>query len=177
MFIYYFCFIMYLFLNWFIFVLQFIIFILKFIYLFFVLKCIYFIILLFHYLFIYLIFLLINIKYLLTKQTDGLLTGVNLKLTTHWSGADTARLWTHPNRKEMFYWMTTQILREVIHLKHFMSYSIWLAARDLSYAPSHRQDSTYHGLCYTSCEAPECPNNYGSEINFGCCIFCYIYHF
>ena len=25
-----------------------------------------------------------------------------------------------------------------------------LAARDLLYAPSHRQDSTYHGLCYTS---------------------------
>ena len=25
----------------------------------------------------------------------------------------------------------------------------WLAARVLLYAPSHRQDSTYHGLCYT----------------------------
>ena len=25
-----------------------------------------------------------------------------------------------------------------------------LAARVLLYAPSHRQDSTYHGLCYTS---------------------------
>ena len=122
---------------------------------------------------------MINIKYLLTKQTDGLLTGVNLKLTTHWSEDDTARLWTHPDRKEIFYWMTTQILREVIHLKHFMSYSIWLAARDLSYAPSHRQDSTYHGLCYTSCEAPECPNNYdwcSSEMNAGCCIFLFIYH-
>ena len=33
------------------------------------------------------------------------------------------------------------------------SYSFRLAARVLSYAPSHRQDSTYHGLCYTSCGA------------------------
>ena len=28
-----------------------------------------------------------------------------------------------------------------------------LTARVLLYAPSHRQDSTYHGLCYTSREA------------------------
>ena len=27
-----------------------------------------------------------------------------------------------------------------------MGYSFWLAARVLLYAPSHRQDSTYHGL-------------------------------
>ena len=31
-----------------------------------------------------------------------------------------------------------------------MGYSFWLAARVLLYALSHRQDSTYHGLCYTS---------------------------
>ena len=31
-----------------------------------------------------------------------------------------------------------------------MSYSFKLAAKDLLYAPSHRQDTTYHGLCYTS---------------------------
>ena len=31
-----------------------------------------------------------------------------------------------------------------------MSYSFRLAARALLYAPSHWQDSTYHGLCYTS---------------------------
>ena len=29
-------------------------------------------------------------------------------------------------------------------------YSFRLAARDILYAPSHREDSTYHGLCYTS---------------------------
>ena len=31
-----------------------------------------------------------------------------------------------------------------------MGYSFWLTARVLLYAPSHRQDNTYHGLCYTS---------------------------
>ena len=31
-----------------------------------------------------------------------------------------------------------------------MSYSFRLAARVLLYAPSHRQDNTYHSLCYTS---------------------------
>ena len=31
-----------------------------------------------------------------------------------------------------------------------MSYSFRLAARVLLYAPSHTQDSTHHGLCYTS---------------------------
>ena len=31
-----------------------------------------------------------------------------------------------------------------------MGYSFWLAARVLLYASSHRQDNTYHGLCYTS---------------------------
>ena len=32
---------------------------------------------------------------------------------------------------------------------HFTGYSFRLTARGL-YAPSHRQDDTYHGLCYTS---------------------------
>ena len=31
-----------------------------------------------------------------------------------------------------------------------MAYSFRLAARVLLYAPSHRQDNTYHSLCYTS---------------------------
>ena len=31
-----------------------------------------------------------------------------------------------------------------------MGYSLRLIARVLLYAPSHRQDNTYHGLCYTS---------------------------
>ena len=32
----------------------------------------------------------------------------------------------------------------------YMGYSFRLAARVLLYNPSHRQDSTYRGLCYTS---------------------------
>ena len=35
-------------------------------------------------------------------------------------------------------------------LHHYMGYSFRLAARVPLYAPSHRQNSTYHGLCYTS---------------------------
>ena len=33
-----------------------------------------------------------------------------------------------------------------------MGYSFQLAARFLLYASSHRQDDTYHSLCYTSCD-------------------------
>ena len=36
---------------------------------------------------------------------------------------------------------------------HHIGYSYRLTARVLLYAPSHRQDSTYRGLCYTSCGA------------------------
>ena len=70
-------------------------------------------------------------------------------------------------RKEMFYltthsthfiygymasdiWlMTILIVRKETRCSH-MGYSFRLTARVLLYAPSHRQDSTYHGLCYTS---------------------------
>ena len=43
-----------------------------------------------------------------------------------------------------------QIAREETHCRHYTGYYYRLAARDLLYAPSHLQDSTYHGLCYTS---------------------------
>ena len=39
--------------------------------------------------------------------------------------------------------------REETRFRH-MGYSFRLTARVLLYAPSHRQDSTYHILCYTS---------------------------
>ena len=39
--------------------------------------------------------------------------------------------------------------REETRCRH-MGYSFRLAARVLLYASSHRQDNTYHGLCYTS---------------------------
>ena len=70
-------------------------------------------------------------------------------------------------RKEMFYltthsthfiygymasdmWLRTiLIVRKETRCRH-IGYSLRLTARVLLYAPSHRQDSTYHGLCYTS---------------------------
>ena len=73
-------------------------------------------------------------------------------------------------RKEMFYltthsthfiyglmamdiWLRTiLIVRKETRCRH-IGYSFRLTARVLLYAPSHRQDSTYHGLCYTSCGA------------------------
>ena len=70
-------------------------------------------------------------------------------------------------RKEMFYlmthsthfiygYMTSDIwLRTMLIVRketrcHNIGYSFRSTARVLLYAPSHRQDSTYHGLCYTS---------------------------
>ena len=47
-------------------------------------------------------------------------------------------------------WLRTiLIVRKETHCRH-IGYSFQLAARVLLYAPSHRQDSTYHSLCYTS---------------------------
>ena len=40
-------------------------------------------------------------------------------------------------------------MREETRCRH-MGYSFRLTARVILYAPSHRQDSTYHGLCHTS---------------------------
>ena len=70
---------------------------------------------------------------------------------------------TVEGRKEMFYltthsthfiygyiWLRTiLIVRKETRCRH-IGYSFRLTARVLLYAPSHRQDSTYHGLCYTS---------------------------
>ena len=70
-------------------------------------------------------------------------------------------------RKEMFY-LTTHSTRfiygymasDIMVKDHTESergnsltphgYSFRLTAKVLLYAPSHRQDSTYHGLCYSS---------------------------
>ena len=47
-------------------------------------------------------------------------------------------------------WLRTiLIVREETRCRH-MGYSYRLTARVLLNAPSHRQDNTYHGLCYTS---------------------------
>ena len=50
-------------------------------------------------------------------------------------------------------WLRTiLIVRKETRCCH-IGYSFRLTARVLLYAPSHRQDSTYHSLCYTSCGA------------------------
>ena len=47
-------------------------------------------------------------------------------------------------------WLRTILIaRKETRCRH-ICYSFRLAARVLLYAPSHRQDSTYHSLCYTS---------------------------
>ena len=47
-------------------------------------------------------------------------------------------------------WLRTiLIVRKETRCRH-IGYSYRLTARVLLYAPSHREDSTYHGLCYTS---------------------------
>ena len=62
--------------------------------------------------------------------------------------------------REMFYltthsthfiygYMTILIVRKETRCRH-IGYSYRVTARVLLYAPSHRQDNTYHGLCYTS---------------------------
>ena len=48
---------------------------------------------------------------------------------------------------------TTDIMRVETRCHHLMGYSFQLAVMDLLCAPSNRQDSTYHSLCYTSCGA------------------------
>ena len=49
-------------------------------------------------------------------------------------------------------WLRTiLIVRKETRCRH-IGYSYRLTARVLLYAPSHRQDNTYHGLCYTSRE-------------------------
>ena len=47
------------------------------------------------------------------------------------------------------WYMTIQIARVDTRRRH-MGYFFRLAARDILYAPFHRQESTYHGICYTS---------------------------
>ena len=50
-------------------------------------------------------------------------------------------------------WLRTiLIVRKETCCRH-IGYSFRLTARVLLYASSHRQDSTYHSLCYTSCGA------------------------
>ena len=47
-------------------------------------------------------------------------------------------------------WLRTILIVRKETRCHHIGYSFRLTARFFLYAPSHRQDSTYHGLCYTS---------------------------
>ena len=50
-------------------------------------------------------------------------------------------------------WLRTiLIVRKETRCRH-IGYSYRLTAKVLLHAPSHRQDNTYHGVCYTSCGA------------------------
>ena len=47
-------------------------------------------------------------------------------------------------------WLRTILIVRNKTRCHHIGFSYQLTARVLLYAPSHRQDNTYHGLCYTS---------------------------
>ena len=47
-------------------------------------------------------------------------------------------------------WLRTILIVRKETRCHHIGYSYRLTARVLLYAPSHRQDNTYHGLCYTN---------------------------
>ena len=57
--------------------------------------------------------------------------------------------WTHWAISRSSQCSTTGVPKAVVCVIH-IGYSYRLTARVLLYAPSHRQDNTYHGLCYTS---------------------------
>ena len=98
------------------------------------------------------------VQWNLQSQTPSSLTET-LKASVWWV------IWS--GRKEMFYltthsthfiygymasdiWLWTILIVRKETCSRHIGYSFRLTARVLLYAPSHRQDSTYHGLCYTS---------------------------
>ena len=106
---------------------------------------------------------------LLHLPVPGLLQLLEQRLGVHQCGG--ARHWNSTGNntgqntsveREMFYltthsthfiygYMASDIwLRTILIVRKETPYSYRLTARVLLYAPSHRQDSTYHGLCYTS---------------------------
>ena len=74
-------------------------------------------------------------------------------------------------------WLRTiLIVRKETRCRH-IGYSYRLTARVLLYAPSHRHDNTYHGLCYTSRGAlAEMRNSsMGTCVDVYVCVCVYIY--
>ena len=105
------------------------------------------------------------------KHTSGPLAGIEHSSTAHHVYAYITGLFYTlkcvQREREMFYltthlthfiygymasdiWLRTiLIVRKETRCRH-ICYSYRLTARVLLYAPFHRQDNTYHGLCYTS---------------------------
>ena len=100
---------------------------------------------------------------MLTQQSKG--TGA---LVIYCSAQCTMEIQDELQREREIFYLTTQsthfiygymasdiwlriilIVRKETRCCH-IGYSYWLTARFLLYASSHRQDNTYHNLCYTS---------------------------
>ena len=64
-------------------------------------------------------------------------------------------------------------MRKETRCRH-IGYSYRLTARILLYAPSHRQDNTYHGLCYTSCGALAGTRNSSMGLHLWLCSSTYL---
>ena len=90
----------------------------------------------------------------------SLITGINNSINHEFKqGKDIERemfyLTTHSTHFIYGYMASDIWLRTILIVRketrcHHIGYSYRLTARVLSYASSHRQDNTYHSLCYTS---------------------------
>ena len=101
------------------------------------------------------------------RTKNSMLIGITSHLSFEYHSIYYTNRHTIGKEREMFYltthsthfiygymasdiWLRTiLIVREETRCRH-IGYSYRLTARVLLYAPSHRQDNTYHGLCYTS---------------------------
>ena len=81
-------------------------------------------------------FLLVNIYYYFNEREMFYLTTHSTHFIYSYMASD---IWLR----------TILIVRKETRCRH-IGYSYRLTARVLLYAPSHRQDNTYHSLCYTS---------------------------
>ena len=83
----------------------------------------------------------------------------------HWLEREIAQ-WVHPMKDRSDHpshhertllprsYISLPTVIEETRCRHSMSYSFRVAARVILYSPSHRQDSTYYGLYYTSRGSP-----------------------
>ena len=62
-------------------------------------------------------------------------------------------------------------MREETRCRH-VGYSFRLTARVLLYAPDHRQDSIYHGFCYTSRRSLAGTRTWTYVLNLKCVTWC-----